>query len=49
MFNLVIVLQDADAETEKREELIQDLRDELDKVNMLLEASAKKGLTGDYI
>ncbi|XP_018026947.1 nucleoprotein TPR isoform X2 [Hyalella azteca] len=34
--------QEADAQLQKREEIIADLRDELDKVNMLLEANAKK-------
>ncbi|KAF2365896.1 Nucleoprotein TPR/MLP1 [Trinorchestia longiramus] len=34
--------KDADTQLQKREELIADLRDELDKVNMLLEANAKK-------
>lgn len=35
--------KDFDEELQKREGLIADLRDELEKVNLLLEANAKKG------
>lgn len=35
--------KDAMEEIEKREDLIRDLRDELDKINLLLEANAKRG------